>query len=334
MAKVTMADIARETSLSRGTVSRALNDRPEISEETKARVRDACLKLNYARSHAARSLATGRSLAIAAVVADLRDPFIGGIIRGLGRGSRSHRYCVHVEQVGLGESPVEHLRNLGMDRFDGLFVAAALSADALRALSECLIHGQCVVVCGAPGALPCDVLWPDQREAGRLAARRLLRDTPHEARYLHMPVDEDAELRRLGFEEVCQEYGRDPDRVVLVVGPHVDLDEIEHTADWGTLQGLATSDDALAISAMLALARRRRLPGRDVAVIGYGNEPIGARLKPSLSTVDFAPEEIGLRAMDILIQRLSGARHDRPQTEVVSPRLVARETTLCLPSVV
>ncbi len=68
MARITIEDISRQTGLSRGTVSRALNDRPDISRQTKQRVLEACRKLNYLPSHAARSLATGRSFAVAVLV--------------------------------------------------------------------------------------------------------------------------------------------------------------------------------------------------------------------------------------------------------------------------
>ena len=54
MRKVTIEDISRDTGLSRGTVSRALNDRPDISTRTKQRVLETCRKLNYVPSFAAR----------------------------------------------------------------------------------------------------------------------------------------------------------------------------------------------------------------------------------------------------------------------------------------
>ncbi|RMF85876.1 MAG: LacI family transcriptional regulator, partial [Planctomycetota bacterium] len=83
MGKVTIEDISRETGLSRGTVSRALNDRPDISAKTKRRVLEACRKLNYVPSYAARSLATGRRYAIAVIINSLTDPYDAEFARGV-----------------------------------------------------------------------------------------------------------------------------------------------------------------------------------------------------------------------------------------------------------
>ena len=87
MGKVTIEDISRSTGLSRGTVSRALNDRPDISAQTKQRVLEACLRLKYVPSHAARSLATGRRYAVAVLVDDLRTMFAGVV------SSRGYQSC-------------------------------------------------------------------------------------------------------------------------------------------------------------------------------------------------------------------------------------------------
>ena len=98
MPKVTIDDISRETGLSRGTISRALNDRSDISDATKQRVMAACAKLHYTPSFAARSLATGRNLALAAVMGPLLEwlaVFAVAAMLGVGICARDHpKSCV------------------------------------------------------------------------------------------------------------------------------------------------------------------------------------------------------------------------------------------------
>jgi DNA-binding LacI/PurR family transcriptional regulator len=105
MHKVTIEDISRDTGLSRGTVSRALNDRPDISPKTKQIVLESCRKLNYVPSHAARSLATGRNYAVAALVDNLESPFSAGFLRGAIDHARQAHYVVHVVELGPQAQP-------------------------------------------------------------------------------------------------------------------------------------------------------------------------------------------------------------------------------------
>ncbi|HMQ16019.1 MAG TPA: substrate-binding domain-containing protein, partial [Phycisphaerae bacterium] len=93
------------------------------------------------------------------------------------------------------------------------------------------------------------------------------------------------------------------------------------------LRGIAASDDVVAASLMFAAERRGRVVGRDLAVIGQGNEPFGRRLRPGLSSVDFCGEEVGQRAMEAFLQRLNENRRDAPQTVLVAPAFMERESS-------
>src|ERR1700761_1427190 len=93
---VRLKDIARELGVSVVTVSRALRDRPDIAEETKARILARVKELNYRPNLTARSLVTGRSSLIGLVVPDLIHPFFGGIAKGLSAALREQGYYVIV----------------------------------------------------------------------------------------------------------------------------------------------------------------------------------------------------------------------------------------------
>jgi LacI family transcriptional regulator len=325
MPKVTIEDISRATGLSRGTVSRALNDRPDISTLTKQKVLEACRRLQYVPSHAARSLATGRSYAVAILLRDVQATSATGFLRGAARQALLSRYAVLV--IELREPAAQ--AGLSSDRVDGALVVADLSASEAQWLRETL-HERTIVSAYPIKALDVDVFRSDQRESGRLVARQLLRFGSAIA-YVHVADDNpDGEQRREGFLEIIDAAGlpqqdhffafseeefRDG-RVADVVGPRL--------AD---LRGVGASDDVVAASLMFAAERRGRVVGRDLAVIGQGNEPFARRLRPGLSSVDFCGEEIGQRAMEAFLQRLSESRQDAPQTVLVAPAFMERESS-------
>lgn len=333
MGKVTIEHISRLTGLSRGTISRALNDRSDINQKTKQRVLDACVEVNYVPSHAARSLATGRNYSIALFVDSFCSAFSASVLRGAASPAFDADYVLHPLELGsTAETAVSRLKRFAADRIDAIISAVALDAGAAQVLRE--MTGQHPVVsCWPVKGLACDVLTPDHAEAGRMAARHVLGSGVSDVVYLHADSDRAGEERRAGFQEVCRERGLDADAAThaLVTGAGVG------GVDWSSIRPLLergaaviAEDDFLAASALVASAECGRLAGRDIAIMGLGNEPFGERIRPSLSTVDLGGEEIGRRAVETVLARIAKKRMDRPQTVHIPPRLLIRESTQSL----
>jgi LacI family transcriptional regulator len=330
MAKVTIEDISRYTGLSRGTVSRALNDRPDISQQTKQRVLEACQQLHYVPSHAARSLATGRRYAVAVLVDDLRCGYASSFLRGVIGRARRERYAVHVSELAPEpEEALAHLQTLLNERVDALLLATPLRPELVGRLAE--IAGERPTVSSAAvNGVACDILAPDYVEAGRLVARHLLETRTEGLLYVHETGCEGASQRLVGFRAACAAAGLNAQEIVVEVPPRhgAAADRLhEVRARLGAVRGIATSDDFLAVEVMLLCAQDGRKPGTDVALIGQGNELIGGRMSPGLTTIDFCGEEIGRRALDTALQRVSHSRQDAPEHTLVPPVLVLRETS-------
>jgi DNA-binding LacI/PurR family transcriptional regulator len=328
--KITIEDISRHTGLSRGTVSRALNDRPDISEQTKRRVLEACNQLKYVPSHAARSLATGRRYAVALLVDDLRSMFSGSFLRGAIKRARANHYAVHVSEIGSDpESALDHLRSLVSERVDAVLLATWLRPDLARQLSEVMAERPLVTTSPIEGVLA-DFVAPDYMEAGRIAARHLLRGHETNILYVQGAQSPPADQRRAGFHEVCREAGIDPESVTVTVGAHsLDapsrLDEVRNRLS--SIRGMAGSDDFVALELMFLALQADRHPGRDISILGQGNEAFGAQIAPSLTSIDYAGEQIGQRALDIALERVTKTRQDPAIQAAIPPVLIAREST-------
>lgn len=330
MSKVTIEDISRHTGLSRGTVSRALNDRPDISRATKDKVLEACRQLSYVPSHAARSLATGRRYALAVVVDDLGTGFATTLLRGILARAREAQYAVHVAEIGAdAEQTVEHLCADAHERVDTILVAATLSTDLARRLTEALDMRPMVACTNWTGAA-CDVFSPDQTESGRLVGRHILRAHTPDVVYVHETGSRAADLRLAGFQEVCRERGIDPQQVVVQIAPD-GMERLEPLRERiRTARAVAASNDYLAAELMMLCRALGRTPAQDISIIGQGNEIVSTRIAPKLTTTDLCGEEIGQRAVDIALQRIMKTRQDAPQQTQVAPMLITRETTRLL----
>lgn len=333
MGKVTIEDISRHTNLSRGTVSRALNNRSDISEQTKQRVLAAVRELQYVPSHAARALATGRRYAALVLVDDAGTAFAGSFLRGVTRRAREDRYAIQMlETSPAADEWVDYLRTLVTERVDCVLSAAPFPPDAAERAAQLLTDRRVVSV--TPVTPNADVLAPDYAEAGRLAARRIVRPGQRNVLYAHVPGTPDGDLRRQGFCEACAAVGVDPHSVVVEVSPH----ERDPRARLGALasrlesaDAVAACDDYLAIEIMLLCRSLGREPGRDIGIVGYGAERVGTRVHPALTTIDPRADELGQRALDLALQRVVAARQDAPQQILIPPEIIERESTRNIP---
>lgn len=326
MAKVTIEDISRLTELSRGTVSRALNDRPDISEKTKQRVLEACRQLNYVPSQVARSLATGRNYAIAAVVTDLTSAFEAGVVRGLAAQAEKDRYSIQLVELGRDEAAVlRRWQSLSAGRIDGIALIAA-PGRSLDAAMEAGRVDRTLVSCWPRAGLSADVVTPDHMAAGALAARFTIERQLRPCLSLRGPLTPDARARAEAFDGAMSAAGqREAVRTIQIGEGGWESPDIRNALRSAAV--VHCDSDELAAQALVELTALGRRCGGDVALIGYGNTPISASLSPAITTIDPCAEEIGRRIMTTLLQRIQGGRVDSPSTVGVAPRLIERAST-------
>lgn len=330
MAKVTIEDISKKTGLSRGTISRALNDRPDISPQTKDRVLQACRELNYTPSYAARSLATGRTYSVAVLVDDLRNAYAASVLRGIVSRADEASYAVHVMELGdSDENLASRLEAFTTERIDGVLINTPLSDDRARQIGDALGRAAAVALCEVNG-LPCDVFVVDLPECGRLAANFVF-EKNRQPRYVYVHGTADAEQRVHGFRDACGSRGVDAGGLITALPTDVStsaLTEFVRSVSVGDV--LIADDDELAVNLMLACGRVGRAVGAETPVIGQGNTRLSETVRPTLTTIDWNGAELGRRAMDTVLARINRSRMDAPQTTRVAPQLVERESTAAL----
>jgi len=323
MRKVTIEDISRDTGLSRGTVSRALNDRPDISKQTRQKVLEVCRKLNYVPSHAARSLATGRNYAVAVLVDEVHSAYSAGFIRGITGSVRELHYAVHVIESGANPSD-EQFDMLSPERIDAALNAVPMDAAAAARLRASLADRLLASTWDLEG-VACDVFAPDYREAGRMTGRFFIRNGAREILYVHCPTDIGAAERLSGFHEICREHGLDIDAATAIIENINEIDALDSRFE--RAEAVAAANDHIAISIMMRCLSLGRKPGENLAVMGFGNEAASCLIRPDLTTIDVDSMEIGRRAMQSVIQRLNQEHTGASERTSVAPRLIRRSTT-------
>lgn len=288
-----IADIAKIAGVSKATVSRALNDSPFASDETKLRIRAIAKAHDFQPSAAARNLSLRSSHAIAFVNhayskggCMVSDPFSLEIMGGIATGLHELGYDLLVVIVDPDDEDWAG-QYLDSGRVDGFILMT--STKKRNHIDLLLKKGAPFVAWGpSPGGY-CTVCG-DDRAGGKLATERLLSlGRSHIAFIGGPPSEPEVQARYRGYEEAFREAGRSPDPALVEHGDYSEASgaramEILLARD-PRVDGVFSNSDLMAIAAMRVLhASGRRIPD-DVAVVGYDDLSIAARATPALTTV-------------------------------------------------
>jgi len=330
---ITIADVAARARVSKTTVSRVLNNKGELDEETAARVRRVIDELGYVPSARAVGLARGRTRVVGMLVPSLTWPWIGDVVQGAVDVLESEQYGLLLFTCNRGrESMRLFLKQVSAKSFDGLLVIEpegtldTIHTLHARRLPLVLIDDRA----HEPLQLP-SVGTTNQAGAAE-AARHLLevgRTTPL---VVSGPVQFGCTEQRLaGFAEVYAAAGHpvSPDRVV--VGDFTSRGGREAFASSvaaGVRFDAVFAHNDLSAAGVLhaALDAGWRVP-RDVAVVGFDDIPLAAHTQPPLTTVHQPLREMGGSAARMLLAHLDGAPlSDTPTT--IPASLVVRGSTV------
>ena len=305
--KPTIQHIARQAGVSVTTVSRVLNEHPNVRPGTRARVEEVMAALEYRPNFAARSMRTQRSQVIAFVTDQIATtPFAVRTIEGAQRLAWEHGKLLFVVNTS-GDASLEEavLENLLERQVEGVVYAAlyhrrveppALLKEVPTVLIDCFSDD---------GAFTSVV--PDEAKAGFAATQTLLELGHRRVALLNLRHGTvAAEQRQAGYEQALAEHGVELDKKLVRYG--------DWTASGGYLHTLAVmqlpeppsalfcANDRTAMGAYDALRELNLRIPEDVSVVGFDDqEVIAAYLRPALTTMALPHYEMGRWAVNALL---------------------------------
>lgn len=318
---VGVRDVAALAGVSRQTVSRVLNDHPDVASETLERVQKAMAELGYRVNNAARMLGTKKSHTIGILASEAIQYGPARSIAGVEAAAREAGYWVTAAFTEDGDAKgvaaaVDHLIGQGVE---GLIVITP-HGPGLKAL-DAHTGDVPIVALNTPEAARLGVAV-DQVLGGRLAVAALA-DAGHE-RIAHLagPVDWlEAESRSEGFHEELASRGLEPSLVI--------------EGDWSVKSGyeaakairdsgvtaVFSANDQMAVGLMSGCHELGMELPRELSVVGFDDNPDAAYFWPRLTTIrqDFA--ELARRAVSTIVSGLPV--EDEPH-KAVSPELILR----------
>ena len=333
--RVTIQDLAKSLNTTPSTVSRALNNHPNISTEMKGRVKKLAKEWNYQVNSIASNLRRGNSKTIGVIVPRINRDFFSQIIAGIERIAFEAGYSVVICQThDLTEKEIRHVNTLISSGVDGILVSVSLDNKEFD-------HFEKISRLGIPLIFFDRVI--DEIESirivnndfeGAFQATSHLLDMGYKriasfAGPLHLNIYND---RNKGYEAALKKYGIPIDQSIIIQSnmkkesgyKHMEqLMESDNPPD-----ALFSASDYAALGALEYLKDYNIKVPEKVGVVGFSNENFTSLVTPKMTTVDQHASEIGRYAAKLFFEEMENPSINLiARTVTLNPTLIIRDSS-------
>ena len=316
MSKVTIYDVAKKANCSTATVSLVLKKSNRIKPETAKAVMDVVEQLGYTPNYIAQSLSSKATNTLGLIVPNVENPLFSMMISGIEDYANSKGYNLILGITNAtSEKESFYLDMLQRKQVDGLILFPSFLGTLTKKVEYLSQMRTPIILCGSSGSELKNISYVkcDNRLGSYTAVNHLV----------------DIGCRLIGYQDALRNCGI-PFREELIRVCTPDNDSI-FNATLTLLKeqkpdGIFCLYDYSAITVMRAVfCAGLRIP-EDIAIIGYDNIKMSGFLPVPLSSIDTHSQEVGQKAAEILMQKISDPDEQVHQV-VLKPDLVVREST-------
>jgi LacI family transcriptional regulator len=319
----TMRDVAQRAGVSAKTVSRVVNNDRYVSADVRERVEAAITELQYVPNMLAVTFRAGRDAAIGVAVPGVADPFFASIIDAVEREASRRDVAVILTSVGWEPSHEQRSLEAVLKRQVAGMIICPVGRD-MSYLRPWQKRAPLVFVDREPGRLTADAVVQDDVGGGRDGTRHLI---AHGHRSIAFMGDDTFTglLRLRGWQEALAEAGLPHDHVHIgdhdVPGLTAALRRLLAASDPPT--AVFSSNARFTIALVSALQALRR---KDIGLVGFGDFPTAAALKPAITVIHQDGDAMGRFAADRLFARLDAPDRRFRRRTVLPVSLVTRSS--------
>ena len=330
MFHVTLKDIGKEVGVSATTVSRALNNKPDISYQVKQKIKEVAQRLGYSPNALARSLKAKKTSSIGVLIADIADPFFAPIVKGIENTARQMGYSIILCDTG-GEYEQEKLALQVMleKRVDGLLITPSQTeyGDILELKRKKIPF---VLVGRHFDLVESDYVITDDIKGAFSATDYLIKKDHKKILFINGPTYiSSAKERLVGYKRALQEHAILFDKSLVKEGALKMEDGYRITKEIlssGTkFTAVFAYCDFVTLGVMQALEETELKVPEDIAIVGYDDVAFAPFLQVPLTTVRIPKYELGKEAMKLLRKKIEGKIQEL-QSVILETKLVIRKS--------
>jgi LacI family transcriptional regulator len=333
MTKLTLEEIAKKAGVSRSTVSRVINEKPNVRAEVRRRVLEIVEEADYQPNFAARSLASQRSHVIGLVFPRtvhtlFTDPYFPRLTQGIAQACNQFDYTLALFMLDTHEEERRLFPRISRQGLlDGIVVQVGQMEDELIArLSETDMP---LVVAGRPVGIP-EVSFVDvDNVAGSYnAVSHLIRLGFKRIGTITGPLSTTTGLdRRQGYQDAMHARWLAQDEQLIVEGDFTETSGyfaaqrlLEHEPD-----ALFVASDAMALGALRAIRDANLSVPQDIAMVSFDDLPPATTADPPLTTVRQPIRRMGIKLVETLLDIIENGKNP-PRRIIFDTELVIRES--------
>lgn len=322
MGALTIKDIAKACGVSVSTVSRVLNDHPDVSKANREKVLACVREHHFVPNSSARDLVRTTADAVGLVVRGVGNPFFTGVIRAVEEACERAGYTMVMHQIRSGEDELRAGAALAASkRLRGLILLGGCFDYTPAHIAQLNIPFVCCSYTNSFGSLRSDqyssVSINDQKEAYR--AVRLLAERGHRKIAVILDSVDDHSISQLRYKGYCQaleDSGIPLDTALVQETVTYDMSDgyrsmlrlLDRRDDFTAVFVIS---DAMAIAAMKALYDRGKRVPEDCSVVAIDGIEMSAYTVPTLTTLIQPQQEMGEQAVSILVDMIEGRSGNR-----------------------
>ena len=336
----TIKEVASVAGVSTQTVSRVINERPDVSPETRKRVQEVIKELDYRPSALARGLIRQRSHTLGVVIAGLRYIGPSRTLSGIAAAAEEAGYSLLLKELSrFDEDNIEPIfQALLSHHADGIIWAVPEVGENHAWVNEFARNLEYPLVClTMEPRKNISVVSIDNYLGGRMAMTHLLEQGYRKIGHISGPLDWwEARQRMAAWRDVLQEAGFEVQDDHTVEGNWSSASgaqAIEKLFDQYTdMDSIFVANDQMALSVIqFAGQKGLRIP-EDIGIVGFDNIPESAYFRPPLTTIQQDQYNVAKLAIQAFIKTIEagwqGLEQAEPQTIMVPPTLVVRQSSL------
>ena len=337
--QITIKDIARELKISPSTVSRALKDHPDISQQTKKQVKELAEKLNYQPNTLAMGLRQKKSNTIGVIIPEIVHFFFSTVISGIEDVAYSKGYSVIFSQSGESQERERlNIQEMFNHRVDGYLISVSKNTSDPTHLNAIIEKGIPLVFFDrAFDGVNCSKVLSDDFTGGYEATKHLLDQGYRRIAHLAGPQNLEISNRRLeGYKKALMDFGLGIDSNLIFFEEDSSNEEYAYNLTLqllekrGRPQAIFAHNDLAAIGVKSAVKSKGLSIPEDMAIVGISNWHLTSLTDPPLSTVAQPGFEIGQQACELLIKEIESKETEyiEPETKVLPTELIIRKSSI------
>ncbi len=340
MQKASLKSIAKTLGISVATVSKALNDYPDVSEKTKNLVKTHAKNLSYTPNAFAVNLRTNASKTIGVIIPSMVHYFFSNIIDGVLKEAERRNYMVVLmqsnESYDLEKKQVDLLINKGVD---GILISLANATNNFKHLEKIIDANIPLILFDKIAKnVNCSKVIIDDRKAAYNATEHLIKNGCKRIAHFRGELNPQNSIDRfLGYKKALQDHNIAYDAsLVYICNSNSDFNDGYNHAEkliqdhGNTIDAIFTVNDLIAIGALKYFNEKNIRVPKDIALFGFSNWFMTQITSPTLSSIDQNAFTMGTKSAEILFSEIETKQKGMlitQQTLIIDTALIIRESS-------